>query len=300
MILFLLVVFIFIALFWLGTPVEASRLRHCDGVFRELINILFDHSFVYFLADQELLDSFHRDHELYELAEEPWESSDWAIEDAEKTNNGISQREIHRITSPNVHGKTGQLEKLGEELHGDDHKSHVVDSPEIRVQLFFPLGVDLAAEELNPRVQFDHLDIVETFCSLRHSGISFLHQRFLESGASSGEPHVDDYADSEDGDSSEERHTQVIEQKGEAQNDGEWQDSHCRELSRKILHLLRVHLYEGHYFTVRKSFIGSSRNLELLLVDQSDKSIRRFCSDHVLFEIDGFGEDVAESLRKYE
>ena len=101
----------------LKAPVKRSGILDLNGC----ISVDFfrvNQGVVYFVTDEEGLNSPHGDHELNELAYEHWEHADWRLNQIENSDDGVSQSEVHRVFSSNKGCEGDYLEKEGKEGQG--------------------------------------------------------------------------------------------------------------------------------------------------------------------------------------
>ena len=120
------------------------------------------------------------------------------------------------MPSPYVDREDDSRKYLREKVKGSDNHLSILKSSPQYCKLVKSLAFDYFAENMRPAIQFQHLDVVQTFTRRVDSGVLLFHENFLEFGLYATKTHIGDESKNENCNSCKETFAQVGKQYNEA------------------------------------------------------------------------------------
>ena len=156
---------------------------------------------------------------------------------------------------------------------------------------------DEVGKYIHPRVEFKHLDVVQTLGQGLDSGVLAPHRFFLQSSSIPGKASVCNKWESEDHYPRDHCPFEVIEKYKEAEDQQKWNSHYNRRLTCQKLHFHSVNLDEVHKLPLGILLIRRFRYLEHLVIDGGNHGVRRLDACHPRVEGEMFRDNINQALR---
>ena len=182
-----------------------------------LLTSLFNCACLDLIKVQESFDTLHRDDQIDNLREKERHLDQWSLHQAKNNQRCSCNVEGKVVACANVCCESHSRQQIWKQVDASDHNCpSKVDLPQ-SFEFFGASAEDPLHEALLPRVQLEHLDIVDGLCRHLHTPIFAAHDDLLLLVLVDANGKVEEDSDNKHAQSGKEVVSEEVERKGERQ-----------------------------------------------------------------------------------